>query len=131
MKATKLNYQMLCFIDTVMYFGFHYLKEQPGSFKMLMENILRKILIINSSSCSAFSSFDMFFLHAIRRQNMTILSVCLLIAHVTAICRNPHKLSNLDSPLRGSWVTNTTSVKMFSPEKKIVSPFIFVTNYRS
>ena len=45
-------------------------------------------------------------------------SVCLShIAHVTAICLNPHKSSNLVSPLLGSWVTNTTSVKMLSPEK--------------
>jgi hypothetical protein len=29
-------------------------------------------------------------LHAIRRQSMAVLSVCLHIAHKTAICHNPH-----------------------------------------
>lgn len=130
MKTTKLDYQMMCFIDTLMNFRLSLLEGTAGQLSNA-DSKCTKILIITSSSCSIFPSVDMFFSHAVRRQNMAILLFCLYIAHVTAICRNPHKSSNLDSPLLDSWVTNATSVKMFSPETELISPFIFVTNYLS
>jgi hypothetical protein len=123
MKATKLNYQMKCFIGIVMNLRIPLIEGTDGQLSNVDRNYT-KILIITSSSCSAFSSVDMFFLHAIRSQNMAVLSVCFHIAHKTAIFHNPHNSSGLDI-----WVTNTTSAQMFSPEKKIASPYIFVTTY--